>query len=301
VNRTDGPIARHKPLIPGALLAAVGLGVAPLAKKGALTAGAAPLPLAFATALVAALTALAVLLADRGVRGLTAPRCRAYLHVFLVGILGSGAVALLAVLAMTGTTATNRGLFQSMYPVATAIAARLFLGERLRRGAYAVIGGMTLGLLAMNAQQGGLHLGRPFWLLVLTLPLIGLSDVYARRTLQDADPGFVTLGRLVSGALGLALILPWVTSAQWAVLLGTGGWVAASGVAMAAGLIGLYRAMDTAGASLAAAFAGLAPVVTATAEWWLLGATFGIVQMLGIALVIGGAVLLALGGRRLRA
>jgi transporter family protein len=297
---TGQRITIDRQLIFSILLAAGGLGMAPLAKKAALTAGAAPLPLAFATVLIAAVTALLVLLAERGPRELVAPRPRAWLHVALVGALGSGAVALLAVLAMTGTTATNRGLFQSMYPVATAVAARILLGERLRAVAYAVIATMTLGLLAMNAEGGGLHLGRPFWLLVLTLPLIGLSDVYARRTLKDADPGFVTLGRLVFGAAALGLVVPWVEAAQWRELVGSAAWVLTAGLAMAAGLLGLYRAMNFAGASLGAAFAAMAPVVTVAAEWSLLGTAFTGLQLLGLLIVVGGAVVLALAGQRLR-
>lgn len=282
------------------LLASAGLGLAPLAKKAALTNGAPPLALAFAVVLIAAVVALAFMLANHGIGGLIAPRRRTYVHVLVVGALGSGAVALLAILAMTGTTATNRGLFQSMYPVATTVAARLLLDERLRPAAYAVIGCMTLGLLAMNASGAGLHLGTSFWLLALTLPLIGLSDVYARRTLNDADPVFVTVGRLISGMLALALALPLIEPTQWSALFGVSGWVCAAGFATAGGLLGLYRAMNTAGASLAAAFAGMAPVVTLASEWWILDTTFSTLELIGTALVVGGAVVLALGGERFK-
>lgn len=241
---------------------------------------------------VAALVTAATVLLRESLRGVASVPPAAWRHVALVGVLGSGAVALLGILAMTGTSATNRGLFQSMYPVATAIAARWLLGERLDLVAYGIIGAMALGLLAMNSEGGGLTLGLPFWLLFATLPLIGLSDVYARRTLEGANPGFVTAGRLVAGALALALALPW-TGGAWADVLGAWPWVAAGGVATACGLLGLYRAMNSAGASLAAAFAGTAPVITAMGEWLLLGERFSVPQLLGIALVVTGAVVLA--------
>jgi drug/metabolite transporter (DMT)-like permease len=282
------------------LLATVGLGVAPLAKKAALTNGAAPLPLAFSTVLIAAVIGLAVLLAEGGVGALRPQRPRAYMHIAVVGVLGSGAVALLAVTAMTGTTATQRGLFQSMYPVATAIAARLLLNERLRLSAYAVIAIMTLGLVAMNTKGSMPRLGTPFWLLTLTLPLIGLSDVYARKTLKDTDAGFVTVGRLLAGTFALSFALLWVDGDQWAVLFESKAWVTVAGTAMAAGLLGLYRAMNTTGASLAAAFAAMAPVVTLTTEWWILGTSFRPVQLAGLVLVIAGAIVLALGAQRFK-
>jgi transporter family protein len=272
---------------------AAGLGLAPLAKKAALTAGAAPLPLALATVAVAACITGAAVLLREGTRGLRSVPRSAWRHVALVGVLASGAVALLGILAMTGTSATNRGLFQSMYPVATAIAARWLLGERLDRVAYGIIGAMALGLLIMNSEGGGLKLGLPFWLLFATLPLVGLSDVYARRTLEGADPGFVTAGRLVAGSLALALALPWMSAGAWSEMASAWPWVVAAGVATACGLLGLYRAMQSAGASLAAAFAGTAPVITALGEWLVLDARFSLPQLAGIALVVAGAALLA--------
>lgn len=194
---------------------------------------------------------------------------------------------------MTGTTATNRALFQSMYPVATAVFARLLLGERLGAPSYGVIVAMTAGLFLMNSSGEGLVLGTPFLLLAATLPLIGLADVYAKRSLADADPLFVAVGRLVAGSMVIWLVVPFASDPSWATALEAWPWVLLAGFAMAGGILGLYRAMDTAGASLAAAFAGLAPVVTAAMEWALLGTGFLPVQMAGIAVVIAGAVILA--------
>jgi drug/metabolite transporter (DMT)-like permease len=279
-------------------LAAVGLGLAPLAKKAALEAGAQPLPLAWATVSLAAVIAVMFILGSGGLSGLRQIPRATWLHVALVGVLGSALVSLLAVIALTGTTATNRGVFQAMYPVATAVAARLLLGERPGKVAYAVIALMTLGLLAMNSSGGAVQLSTSFWLLLATLPLIGLSDVYARRTLDGADAGFVTAGRLLFGALALALgwaaASPWLGAQQLAALVGAWHWVAAAGVATAAGLVGLYRAMDRAGASLAAAFAATAPVLTALGDWALLGASFSVLQLAGIGIVVAGAMVLAL-------
>lgn len=207
--------------------------------------------------------------------------------------MGSGAVVLLSTLAMTETTATNRSLFQSMYPVATAIAARFLLAEQLRALAYAVILVMSAGLFLMNTGPGGIVISWPFWALAATLPLIGLADVYAKRTLGDADPRFVAAGRLFFGTAVLLAVLPWTAAGQWLALADVWLWITVAGLAMAGGMLGLYRAMDVAGASLAAAFVGLAPVITATAEWLVLGTGFSALQLIGLALVVGGAVVLA--------
>ena len=45
--------------------------------------------------------------------------------------------------------------------------------------------------------------------------------------------------------------------------------------------------------ALAAAFVGLAPVITGAAEWLVLGTRFSALQLTGLALVVGGAVVLA--------
>ena len=291
--RKDSLIRKGFRLIGDVALAAACLGLAPLAKKAALTAGAAPLPLSVATTAVAAVVALSPLLAAGPGRTLAGHGRGTWRHVFLVGAMGSGAVVLLSVLAMTETTATNRSLFQSMYPVATAVAARFLLAERLSAIAWLIIGVMSAGLFLMNTGPGGIVIGWPFWALAATLPLIGLADVYAKRTLRDADPRFVAAGRLFFGTAVLLAVLPWTAPAQWAALAAVWWWVIGAGVAMAGGVLGLYRAMQTAGASVAAAFVGLAPVLTATAEWLLLGTAFAPLQLAGLALVVGGAAALA--------
>jgi len=274
-------------------LAAGCLGLAPLAKKAALTAGAAPLPLAVATTAVAAAIALTPLVAAGPGSTLAGRRRSTWLHVFLVGAMGSGAVVLLSVLAMTETTATNRSLFQSMYPVATAVSARFLLTERLSAVAWFIIAVMSGGLFMMNTGPGGIVIGWPFWALAATLPLIGLADVYAKRTLRDAKPRFVAAGRLAFGTVVLLAVLPWTAPEQWSSLATVWWWVLGAGLAMAGGVLGLYRAMRTAGASIAAAFVGLAPVLTAATEWLILDASFTPLQLTGLALVVGGAAALA--------
>lgn len=286
-------ITNKRRLLPSIALAAAGLGLAPLAKKAALTAGSDAFALAIATAATAATIAVIVMLARSGPQMLSGHPPKTWKHVFLVGAMGSGAVVLLAVLAMTETTATNRSLFQSMYPVATALAARLLLGERLDGIAYLLIAVMSGGLFMMNTGPSGLVIGRAFWLLAATLPLIGLADVYAKRTLARADPGFVVTGRFVFGVAVLLPFLPATGTDDWSMIASLWPWVLAAGSATAAGVLGLYRAMDTSGASLAAAFVALAPALTAAAEWLLLGTGFSTLQLAGLAVVVLGAAVLA--------
>ena len=273
-------------------VAVAGIGLAPLFKKAALSSGAAPLPLALATTTIGALIATVYVLARDGTSGIARLDRATWLRLAVVGALGSGAVSLLGIVAMTQTTATNRSLFQSMYPVATALAARLLLGERLSISGYALMGAMVIGLFLMNAGSGTLELGRSFWLLAATLPLIGLADVAAKRSLSTANPRLVASVRLALGSLFLLLVLPWTARGQWMLLWDLSGYVAAAGACLAGGLIYLYRAMDLTKASLVAAFVALAPVATASAEWVWLGQSFSSTQLIGLFIVVGGAALL---------
>lgn len=280
-------------LVSSVALAALGLGLAPLAKKSALTTGTEPLVVAVASSAIGAALAIGIFAASAPKFAVTNYPRRMYFSVLVVGMLGSGAVVLLGILAMTQTSATNRSLFQAMYPVATAVFARLLLGESFRSRIYWTIGLMCAGLFMVNSGPAGINIGRSFWLLAATLPLIGLADVYAKKTLAKADPGFVATGRLAFGTLFLLACLPWITPDQWRQSAVAWGWLLVAGVSMAAGALGFYRAMQLAGASLAAAFISLAPVITLTAEWFWLDATFGLRQLAGISLVVSGAILLA--------
>ncbi len=107
------------------------------------------------------------------------------------------------------------------------------------------------------------------------------------------DPLFVAAGRLVAGSLVIWLVLPFAGDDVSFAGAGARPWMLVAGFAMAGGLFGLCRAMDSAGASRAAAFAGLAPVVTAEAEWFVLDARFSATQLAGLLVVIAGAAVLA--------
>jgi drug/metabolite transporter (DMT)-like permease len=275
------------------LLTVAGIGLAPLFKKAALTAGVEPLPLAMATALVAATVALFFIFNADCLKAVRSFDRSTWGRLVAVGALGSGAVPLLAILAMTETTATNRSLFQSMYPVATALAARWMLGEQLAASSYALMAMMCGGLLLMNADGGGLAIGTAFWLLAATLPLIGLADVAAKASLSEADPRAVAAARLLFGAAVLLFVLPWTRAEQWSALLDQSLYVLLAGVSIAAGMLFLYRAMDLTRASVVAALVALAPVATATAEWLVLEQSFSVLQAAGIGLVVAGAIVLS--------
>lgn len=279
-------------------IAVVSLGAAPLAHKMALDGGASPLLVAFSSALVTAVVVVAWLFRRGGAPDLKALDLKTLLSLLLIGALGSGLVSLFGIVAMTETSASNRALFQSAYPAATALAAALMLGERLDVRAYIWIGLVCLGLLLMNLEQSsGLSLtGWPFWLLLATLPLIGLADVIAKRSLGQQSPEMVAAGRAVGGVLVLALGLPWILDGAVLGQAAVWPWLLISGLCMAAFTIALYQVFDRTFATIAASLIALAPLLTLGGEAALLGLNLVWIQWLGF-----GLVLVAVTGLSLRA
>jgi len=250
---------------------------------------------AFGSALVTAIFIVAWLSMTGGIKRLSGLSKRQMLPLLINGALGSGFVSLFGILAMTETSASNRALFQSAYPAATALAARLLLGERLDWRSYVLIGMVCGGLLLMNLRgSGGISLsGWPFWLLLSTLPMIGLADVIAKRALSDQVPEVVAAGRAVGGCLVLALALPWLVSDFDGSLARIWPWLVLSGVCMAAFTVALYHVFERTFATVAASLIALAPLLTLVAEMGLLGLSLTIVQWAGFALVLASVVLLA--------
>jgi len=270
------------------LVAVLALGFSPLAMKMALSVGGSSLQVALVTAVVAALVVCAWLLVRDKARRLPRMGARQRMALLLVGALGSGLVPLFGILAMTETSASNRALFQSAYPAATALAARFLLGERLGVFSYVLIALVCIGLALMNIESGsGLSLlGWPFWLLLATLPLIGLADVIAKKSLVDQPPEVVAAGRAVGGVLILALALPWALSGLAATLLAAWHWLLLGGLCMGIFAVALYQVLDRTEASLAASLMGLAPLLTLAAEAGLLGISLHPWQWAGFALVL---------------
>jgi probable blue pigment (indigoidine) exporter len=270
------------------LAAVIALAFSPLAMKMALSVGGSTLPVALITALFAALLVCGWMLVRNKARRLPRMGWRQRWALLLVGALSAGLVPLFGILAMTETSASNRALFQSAYPAATALVARFVLGERLGPLSYVLIALVCAGLVLMNVEPGpGLSvLHWPFWLLLATLPLIGLADVIAKKSLIDQPPEVVAAGRAVGGVLVLGLTLPWAFPELAATLLNAWHWLLLGGLCMGVFAVALYQVFDRTKASLAASLMALAPVLTLAAEAALLGVSLNAWQWAGFTLVL---------------
>ena len=216
--------------------------------------------------------------------------------LLVIGIVATGIVTLLAAAALSTTTATNRSLFLAAYPAATLLFAHLLLGERLRPAQYIAIGLLLVGLVVMNDSSGGFHFSQGFWLLLATLPLIGLTDVYSKRLTDQVPPLVLAAGRNFYGAVFIALVALFVdlgnqlSFVQAVALLAAGG---CQGVAVWT----LFRAFERSKASLVSSLVAASPIVTLILEVTLLELSLTSVQWLAMLIVIVAAVWLAQSGQ----
>lgn len=218
--------------------------------------------------------------------------------MLLIGALASGIVVLLNLWALETTTATHRSVFQAMYPAATALFAFFLLGEKLPVKAYGLIIFMSVGIIVMSARGMRLELAFGDLLLMLTLPMMGLCDAWAKRSLVGLQAEWIAFSRFAYGSLTLLAILPVAIVLDDATLtwpsLDAWTWILLSGTSIGLGIILLYRGMALKGASLSAALVGLAPVITLVLEWSFLQGRFTPLELAGMVLVISGGLLLSM-------
>lgn len=277
------------------LMSIIAFGLTPFFKKLAIDDGVSPWMVALVTSAVAAGTSLVVTLVRRpqALPGIYARRHLVSLS--LIGFVATGLVTLLVVQALSSTTATNRSLFQAAYPAATLLFAHLLIGERLRLGQYGMIVLLMAGLLLMNGSGGEIRFGPGFWLLLATLPLIGVSDAYSKRLTAELSPLLLAAGRNFYGAVFLLVITPFLGLGALPDLC-NGVWLLAAGFLQGVGVWTLYRAFELSKASLVTAMVAVAPLVTLAVESFFIGLRLDVLQWAGLIVVMATAALLAQSG-----
>jgi len=117
---------------------------------------------------------------------------------------GLGSVGFIVALSLTTVAETMFVL--SALPVVTAVAARLLLGERVRRSAWVAMAGSAAGIAVMfgdNAGNGGSTAGLLIAIVcVLFMAAFGVGLRWGRSL--DMMPTIV-VGSLVAGLIGLAV------------------------------------------------------------------------------------------------
>jgi drug/metabolite transporter (DMT)-like permease len=261
----------------------------------------ADLPPVFLTAVrgVIASAFLLTLLARSGVetvRGLGPESLRAFL---VLGVCGLVLSTQLSYIGYAYTTAANAAILQAATPVLVALGARAYLGERLRRRQQAGVAVSALGVLVVVT-------GGRLWMLRIGdlragdfITLIGLVawttyTVYGKRVVMTHSPALTTTAAYVAGTCVLvaeaALTAPLFPSP---VLTSVRAWsvVAYHAIFGAVAHIWWYRAVERVGASRAAVFMNVTPIVGIVMASALLAEPIGVWEVVGTLLVLAGVAL----------
>jgi drug/metabolite transporter (DMT)-like permease len=265
-------------------------------------------PPVFLTAIRAVIASsfLVILLVRSGaetVRGLGPDSIRAFV---VLGVCGLVLSTQLSYIGYAYTTAANAAILQAATPVLVALGARAYLGERLRRRQQLGVAVSALGVLVVVTQ------GR-LWRLRLEdlragdfITLIGLVawttyTVYGKRVVTTHSPALATTAAYVAGTCVLvaeaALTAPLFPRP---VLTSTRAWAIVVYHALLGAIahIWWYRAVDRVGASRAAVFMNVTPIVGVLLAATLLREPVGLWEVLGTALVLAGVTLTTLAPSR---
>lgn len=226
-------------------------------------------------------------------RELTPAALRAFLVLALTGIVGS---TLFTYVGLYYTTAANSVLLQASTPVMVAVAARLYLGERLQPVQWLGVGASAFGVLLV-VTSGRLVLLRLEELragdFITILSQAGWSayTVYGKRVLATHSPALATTAAYVLGTLIILPLAAVTTPLYPAPDLGS---TIAWGVVLYQAILGAiahvwwYRAVAVVGASRSAMFMNLQPVLGILLAAVLVAEQVGLWQVVGGALVLAG-------------
>lgn len=258
-------------------------------------------PPVFLTALRAVIASafLVALLLRSGaetMRGLGPGSFRAFV---VLGVSGLVLSTQLSYIGYAYTTAANAAILQAATPVLVALGARAYLGERLRRHQQAGVAVSTLGVLVV-VTDGRLWALRPEDLRAGDfITLAGLVawmtyTVYGKRVVATHSPALTTTAAYVAGSCVLAaeavLTAPLFPRP---IFTSTRAWLVVVYHAFfgAVAHIWWYRAVDRVGASRAAVFLNVTPIVGVGLAAALLREPVGVWDVLGTLLVLAGVAL----------
>lgn len=249
---------------------------------------------------------LAVLLFRRGFddfRALSWGDLRTFAFLGFTGIFVSTGGTYLGI---AFTTASSAALLQAASPVMVAIGAWFYLHERLRRRQWAGVILSALGVLLVVTRGSWraiahLELLPGDFIILLGQAGWAVYTVYGKRVLAVHSPVVATTAAYV---LGSVMLLPvpfltarffpapdWTSATAWSV-------VAIQGILGAIAHVWWYEGVHRVGASRAAIFMNLQPVVGVVLAWVMLGETIEPAEIVGGLAVLAGVGLTTRVGQR---
>lgn len=226
-------------------------------------------------------------------------------QIFTFGVMIGAVYQLLFLLGIDRTTSGNTALIISTVPVWTALLARIFIGERISRVAWAGLIVALTGTVIVAVQKGDVSVNSEHLLgnlIVLGAAITWSSGtVYSRRLLRFISPLQLSAA---AAAVGLPLHLltamgryednlPALQSGElWIIIVYAG--VLSSGLALPMWNYGVRHA----GAAHAAVIQNLIPFVAILVAWLSRGEPVTVPQLTGGALIITGLIIMRISRQR---
>jgi len=193
-------------------------------------------------------------------------------HLIIIGVLASGLSIILSISALKYTTATNKGIMQGLYTAGTMIMAYYFLREKLPKLYFPTFIVMIIGLIMLTSKGFLEFPNKGDWLLFLTIPIPGICNIVAKKSMKNIKPLTVSFGRYIFGAVFLLVMLPFFGLHNIATLQNGIIWVILS--------------------TMAATMLMIGPAITAISEYLFLDQKFNSLQILGLILVLMAAIVM---------
>jgi drug/metabolite transporter (DMT)-like permease len=271
------------------LISAVAFGAMPIFARFAYAAGSDPITLLFFRFSIGALCMAALLL----IKGASFPRGRVLVILLLMGLLGYAGQSISYFTALTLIPAGLVAILLYLYPILVMILSVLFFKERVSAcKLLALIMALSGTVLVIGLQIGGSPAGIA-WGLGAAL-IYSLYIVTGATVMRRAEPLTASMVIMTGAAFSLAVM----TSVRGIHLPRTApGWfwvicIAVLCTAMAISFF--FGGMKVIGAVDASLVSTFEPVTTVILAFAFLGERIGVLQLVGMLLILCAATLLAL-------
>jgi drug/metabolite transporter (DMT)-like permease len=226
----------------------------------------------------------------------------AFRRILLYSVMVSALYQLLFLFGVSRSTSGNTALIMATVPMWTALLARLFIQEKLRKLSWCGLTIALVGTVIVASLKGDVTAGREvLWgnLLVLSAALLWSgATVYSRPLLVKISPlQLSATAAVLALPVHLALAagryessLPVLQSVElWGIILYSG--VLSSGLALPMWSLGVRHA----GPAHAAVIQNLIPLVAIIAAWLTRGEPVTQSQILGGSLILSGVIMVRRG------
>lgn len=230
----------------------------------------------------------------------TTHRPVAWLGLAALGLIGGSIPFVLFFEGLARASSTHAAFLQKSLVVWVAVLAVPMLGERLRVTHVVALLLLLGGLVVLDSGLVGFGFGPGEGLILVATLLWAVEVVLAKRLLRGFSPQTVAIARM---GLGVLVLLGWVAvSGRWHALTALSAegwrWAMVTGVILAA-YVGVWFTALARGAAIdvtAVLVAGA--VVTGALNVAVKGITLAPVNLLALAALLGGAIIVGVGAAR---